>query len=50
MLVAIAFENWDDPADYISLAVMSLPSSLFWAYDGYRLTGGKLVIRQHILF
>jgi len=31
MLVAIVFENWDDPADYISLAVIqpkSLPLSV----------------------
>ena len=31
MLVAVVFENWDDPADYISLAVIqpeSLPLSI----------------------
>jgi len=47
MLVAIVLENWDDPADHISLAVIqpkSLPLSLFWPYDGYRLMGGELVI------
>jgi len=49
MLVAIVFENWDDPADHISLAVIqpkSLPLSLDLMMD--IACQGELVIKQHI--